>query len=269
MQQFDFSLLDFDSTIRDLPGFHAEIHPDAEGQAAMDLFTSQVNLPGILIMDGGVFSGFISRKMFYEHTGKRFGIEVYLRRPITYLLEQELPAPLLLQTGTKLSHAVKEVLSRNEVEVYEPIVEFSDDRTYRIIPTLTLFTAQNQILVSLHNQRVYGLTSHLPIDDECAINKFLKLAGITPGEDLTKYKKIYTIHCPKCDQRVQYNISEVVRSFPSLHQGIEITDKMGSRMYLFYVRHTCGEEVIDLPVQHDDNLEYRAIKTPRLVETYA
>jgi hypothetical protein len=113
------------------------------------------------------------------------------------------------------------------------------------------------------------MTSHLQIDDEYAIKKFIKHASIPTVEDLTKYKKIYTIHCPKCGQGVQYNIASIVRSFPSLHQGIEITDKMGSRTYLFYVRHTCGDEVIDLPVQHDHNLEYRAIKTPRLVETYA
>lgn len=268
MQSFDLTLLDLDSTINDLPGFQAGIGIQDDGQAAMDLFNRFASLPGLLILDGGVYSGFISRKMFFEHTGKRFGIDVFLRRPISYLLEQNLPEPLLLSSDTKLSNAVKKVLARNELDVYEPVVEYTNKITYRIIPTLTLFTAQNQILVNLHNHSVDNKTSLLNIDNESAIKKFQKLAGINEGEDVSKYQKVYTIQCPKCDQSVSYSIPEIVRSFPILQQGIEITDRMGSRTYTFYVRHSCGDEVIDLPVQHDGNLEYRSIKTPRLVEIY-
>ena len=268
MNNYDFSLLDLDSTIHDLPGFDAVANPDEEGQAVLDVFNQQPGLPGILIMNGSQLYGFISRRMFFEHTGKRFGTEVYLRRPLRFLLKKELPRPLILPSVTKLSRAAQSILSRNELEVYEPIIESSDDHGYRIIHTLTLFTAQSQILITLHNQQVNKLSANLALDDDLAIQKFLKFAGIPSNVELERFKTTYLIHCPKCSQKVSYTIADVVRSYPTLQQGIEITDRMGSRIYLFYVRHTCGDQIIDLPVQHDHNLEYRSVKSPRLVENY-
>lgn len=269
MHKLDFSLLDLDSTIHDLPGYQVSAHPTDEGQVLLDAFNKLPDLPGILILSENIMKGIISRRIFFEHTGKRFGTEVYLKRPISFLLDKGIPKPLVFQSNTKLSLAAQTVLCRHEADVYEPIVETAVGSEHRIINILTLFAAQNQILVSLHNQRINGMKAFLPLDDNSAIRKFLKHAGIPTNVDTANFKRIYSIHCPNCGQMVKYSIADIVRSFPTLQQGIEISNRMGTRMYLFNVRHTCGDQIIDLPVQHDHNLEYRSIKPPRLVETYA
>jgi hypothetical protein len=269
MNDTDFNLLDLDSTIHDLPGFRTSVHPKDEGQDVLDIFNQQPALPGVLVMNDIEFIGFISRRTFFEHVGKRYGTEVYLRRSILFIFKQGVPPALTFPSYTKLSKAAQQALSRNDVEVYEPIIEFAFPLEYRIINIQTLFTAQNHILMMLHNQRVNAATSNLIIDDDVAIKKFLKLAGIPIDIDLIGFKTSYTIHCPQCGKMIKYSIADVVRSFPVIKQGIEISDRMGSRTYLFYVRHKCKDQIIDLPVQHDHNLEYRSVKPPRLVETYA
>lgn len=269
MQSTHFAILDLDSTLQDLPGFDMSVRPEVEGSAVLDIFNRHPELPGLIIEQNQQLAGFISRRTFFEHTGKMYGTEVYLKRPIQFLLQKDIPAPLVLPCQTRISRAVQFLLARSEMEIYEPVVEESPADKRRIIHSMALFTAQNQILIHLHNQRLAQLSQPQPLEDDLAIRKFLKFAGFPEVSDLDRFKTSYTVLCPRCKQKISYSIADIVRAFPTLQQGIEIADRMGTRMYTFYIRHTCGSDILDVPVQHDHNLDYRSVKTPRLVETYA
>ncbi len=268
MHTLDSTFLDLDTTLHDLPGYQLSAHLENHGQMLLDIFNQYPDLPGILILSESKLAGFVSRKAFFEHTGKRYGTEVFLNRSISFLLKKGVPEPLILPADTSLSKAARAALNRAELDVYEPVLEYSQEKGYRVINILTLFMAQNQILITLHNHKIDNLKAFMPMDETSAIHKFLRLAGIPSTVDLNNFKKIYHIHCPQCGQVVKYSITDIVRTYSNIQQGIEIQNCLGSRVYVFYVRHTCGDHIIDLPVQHDHNLEYRSIKPPRLVETY-
>lgn len=268
MTEHTYNLLDLDATLADLPGYASALHPEYEGQIAFDLFSQQPSLPGILVQDDGVLLGMISRRLFFERTGKRYGTEVYLKRSLGFFLTQEIPAPLELPAETRLSDAARRVLARTDADVFEPIVEQTDRRTYRIIHSLTIFAAQNQILVNLHNAQIHPGGQEPEISDELAIARFAHLAGITTVDPSGMLRKQYRVKCPICGQALEYSLADIVRSHPQLRTGIEVLDRMGTRSYIFNLRHTCGSLLIEIPLVHDQNLEYRSMKPHRLVDTY-
>lgn len=263
-----YNLLDLDSTLADLPGFSVALHPDEDGQNAFELFSRQSTLPGILVQDGDRLVGMISRRIFFERTGKRFGTELYLRRSLAFFITQEIPEPLLLPEETRLSEAVRRALARDEIEVYEPIVECSPRSNNRVINPLTLFAAQNQILVNLHNSQINGAVHSEEISDDLAIARFSRLSGLSLETNPDLLRRSYRVQCPTCGNLLIYTLADIVRSHPQIRTGIEIIDRMGTRTYILNLRHTCGNQLVEIPLVHDQQLEYRSMKPTRLVDTY-
>jgi hypothetical protein len=268
MTEHSYNILDLDATLADLPGYGSALHPEYVGQVAFDLFSQQPTLPGILVQDDEILLGMISRRLFFERTGKRFGTEVYLKRTLGFFLTQEIPAPLELPADTRLSDAARRVLARPDTDVYEPIVEQTGSHSYRIIHSLTIFAAQNQILVNLHNAQILPGGQGSEISDEQAIARFVHLAGISANPTAEFLRRQYHVLCPTCGQTLSYTLADIVRSHPQIKTGIEVLDRMGTRTYIFNLRHTCGCHLIEIPLVHDQYLEYRSMKPHRLVDTY-
>lgn len=263
-----YNLLDLDSTLADLPGFSVALHLDEDGQHAFELFSRQSTLPGILVQDGDRLVGMISRRIFFERTGKRYGTELYLRRSLAFFITQDIPVPLLLSEGTRLSEAVRSALDRDEIEVYEPIVECNPRSNNRVINPLTLFAAQNQILVNLHNSLIKGAEPVEEINDDQAIARFAGLAGLSFEVNADFLHQNYRVQCPACGKVLEYTLADIVRSHPQLRTGVEIVERMGTRSYILNLRHTCGNNLVEIPLVHDQQLEYRSMKPYRLVDSY-
>ena len=66
----------------DLPSYARAVDPGTSGQKVADLFAEDLLVPGVIILNKGVFLGVISRDMFFERTGKLYGTEIFLVRPI-------------------------------------------------------------------------------------------------------------------------------------------------------------------------------------------
>lgn len=219
-------------------------------------------------MNGTMIAGMISREAFFEKTGKRFGVEIYLSRPISTMLELFTSHPLVLPENKKISHAIHEALQRDSNSVYDPIIIQKSEGLFRVINILSVFHAENQILLTLHNQNAFTISSGIKLSDKDAIYRFLDFANIKELKDPTVLIKRNSIICDKCGKKIEYSIPDVVRSHPQLTRGIEVISKMGNRSYIFYIKHTCGNEIREIPVHHDCDLNLRALRPSRLVETY-
>jgi hypothetical protein len=268
MTDSPFNLLDLDATLADIPGYTVALHPDYDGQHAFDVFVSQTTLPGILVQDHDKLLGMISRRIFFERTGKRFGTEVYLKRSLGFFITQDIPAPLVMSSKKRLSEAARNVLARAEADVYEPIVEEDPRTNYRIINPLTLFAAQNQILVNLHNAQLNDGQQSEHIDDDQAIARFTRLTGSETIWLPEMLHRDYRVQCPSCGMELKYTLADIVRSHPQIRTGIEVIERMGTTSYIFNLRHTCGNHLVEIPLVHDRLLEYRSMKPYRLVDTY-
>jgi two-component system, NtrC family, sensor kinase len=92
-------------------------------------------IPGALILEGKKLSGLIPRHKMFERLGKRYGVELFLRKPIGEL-ERELGADVFtLKSHLSINIAVKLALSRSESNIYDPIVVEHEDGTLNYPPT--------------------------------------------------------------------------------------------------------------------------------------
>jgi len=260
--------MNLDSMLMDLPAFHQVVSPGTPGHQVAVIFEDDPLLPGVIIMAENVFRGIISRDTFFQRTGKLFGTEVFLGRPISKMLATVDDSPLILPETTLISLAAKSALSRDHDLIYQPIVIEKEGRSYYIISALMLFLAQSHQLLNLHNQRFYTVESGQDISIKEAIIRFLEHIGTCEGFVLPMFVKRHTIRCDHCGNLVTYSIVDIIRSFTYINQGVIVEENMGTRTYRLYVRHHCDGELWEIPVHHDKNLEYRSQRAARIVESY-
>ena len=268
MAHFTENVYSLDSTLGDLPSILSRIESETPGEKVMQLFKENQNNPGVIVFEKSTIIGMISREAFFETTGKRYGVELFLGKPIKAMLENFASKPLILPESARISMVIHEALKRNARSVYDPIIVEKSTGEFRILDILTLFLAENQILLTLHNQYVDAKTSGLPLTNEEAIKRFLKYTGIRQLKEPKVLVNTNAVTCDCCGCPVMYTIADIVRSHPQLSMGVEIIEKMGNRSYILYVRHTCGQEIREIPVYHDNELQLRSLRPSRLVETY-
>lgn len=159
-----------DLTLEDVPYHNVEVDISVTGQDLVDYYNTYPNLPGIMITENGEFHSLLSRKKFFEHLSRPFGVEVYLKRPVEYLLEHMNPQTLMFSCDYMISQTVQEALSRNLDNIYEPIIVVRNGK-YTVVDmyTLLLFMTRsldnaNQI-ISKQFQIAHQLNEDIEFED--------------------------------------------------------------------------------------------------------
>lgn len=124
-------------TLDDIPCHNVQADITITGKELVGFFDAYPNLPGILITRNGQFNSLISRKKFFEHLSKPFGVEVYLKRPVEDILLHLNSLPLIFQKNIEISQAVQQALSREPDDIYEPVV-VKRDEGYVVVDMYTL-----------------------------------------------------------------------------------------------------------------------------------
>ena len=139
--------------LADLPSHDVKADISITGQEIVEYFDIYPNLPGIIITKEGQFYGLIPRKKFFENLSKPFGVEVYLKRPAVEMLKN-LNTPILkFPQDVEISKTVQKALSRDQDNIYDPIL-VEQDGDYRIIDMYTLLISMAQSLDNA-NQIIY------------------------------------------------------------------------------------------------------------------
>jgi hypothetical protein len=257
-----------DTTLAALPGFSAALPLEAAGEALNGLFERQPDLPGVLVFNGPDFFGMIPREAFYERTGKKFGVEIYLKRSLDVLIEQLLP-PLVLPASLAVSSAVSKALQREKNTRFYPLVVLHLPRSYTLTAAHTLFLAQNRILENIQAQRLYCVNSGYPWADADALARLAQFCGLSAGKLPAAACARHRLRCDACGEAIDYSLADVVRTFGQINQAVTVESRMGARSYWFYVRHRCGGGIREIAAQHDERFEYRSQRPGRVVERYA
>jgi hypothetical protein len=260
--------LTLDSNLTELPSYSESVPHNILGNEVFHILDANKDLPGVLVFHEKRLLGVISRDMFFENTGRRFGVEIYLHRPIHLMMTRTCENPLILPATFTISQATNEALKREENSVYEPIVLRMPTGDFRLMNVLTLFVAQNHILMEMHNQRVLTISAGLPLTDEEAAVRFLQYANLPGHVNRLSLTTRHSIICDRCGERIEYSVADIVRSHPMISRGVEIRDMMGNRLYTFYVRHQCGKDIREIPAQHDGSFAFRSMRPSRIVDSY-
>ncbi|NMB55036.1 MAG: diguanylate cyclase [Leptolinea sp.] len=138
------------ATLLELPFFECSIQISATMQDLTVLFKQTPNLPGAIVLDGRDCVGMISRDQCFETLGRPFGVELYLKKPLSVFIKRNDSSPLILKENTRIYDAVNNALMRNSTQLYDPVIVVSErKRHYRLVDMRTLLKAQNDILSKL------------------------------------------------------------------------------------------------------------------------
>jgi hypothetical protein len=129
----------------------------AEYHISLDVTTEQVtayldanpSVPGAIVLEGKRVRSVIPRAKMFERLGRRYGVELFMRKPILDM-EKEIGAQaFILKSHLPVNTAVKMALSRAEDHIYDPvIVEFEDGST-RLLDMYVLLLSQSQLSINL------------------------------------------------------------------------------------------------------------------------
>ena len=66
-------------TLEELPGFDTSVSSKSTVREISAIFNKHTDLPGIIVMSDGEYTGMISRDRCFETLGRPFGVELYLK----------------------------------------------------------------------------------------------------------------------------------------------------------------------------------------------
>lgn len=137
--------------IADLDAHRVSVHPLTLTENVVEMFEQDPTLPGVMVMDRGRPTNVITRLKLFERLGQRYGIELFLRKPVIEL-NRSLRLPTFIMPGhMRIEEAVRQALQRPSSDLYDPIVVEVDTDHYQLLEMHLLLTTQSQIVAHLSN----------------------------------------------------------------------------------------------------------------------
>jgi signal transduction histidine kinase/HPt (histidine-containing phosphotransfer) domain-containing protein len=136
----------YEETLASLPSHHASVQLTARSRDITERFEQFPRLPGVVVLEGAKIVGMVSRDKLREHLSQPFGQELYLKRPVSMLLDAIKVNPLIVPAARGVSQAAEAALSRPLRSIYEPIVVDHGNDHYSLLDIHVLLQAQTRLL---------------------------------------------------------------------------------------------------------------------------
>jgi two-component system, NtrC family, sensor kinase len=137
--------LNTQSQIKDLHLHNCSIEIDQLGIDISRIFKEKSILPGVILVNSGVFFGMLSRRHFLELLSRPYGPELFLKRSIKTLYESAQHTVLVLPGDTQIAEAIHQALLRPSALLYEPLVVKISTNSYFLLEIHHLLWAHSKI----------------------------------------------------------------------------------------------------------------------------
>ena len=138
-------------SIADLPGHVFSVTPDTYTEKVVEELENQPDLPGVMIVEDGKFYGVITRLKLFERLGHRFGVELFLQKPIIQLKDLVRSHSQPLHAHLRIDEAIQFALSRKAKDIYDPIVIQHANGALFLLDINVLLLAQSRVMASMSN----------------------------------------------------------------------------------------------------------------------
>lgn len=138
-------------SVGDLPSYDYRVPIETITEEVTSYLESHLEIPGVILLQNGVFHSAIPRASMFERLGHRYGIELFLRKPIIELQQNLQIKTLTIPSNLRVKDAVQIALQRDPQSMYAPVVVFHDDNDVRLLDMHTLLAAQSHILDNANN----------------------------------------------------------------------------------------------------------------------
>lgn len=136
--------------IGDLPLSTYLVPYDTLAEKVAHHLQSNALLPGAIITQGKRLLGVIPRHKMFERLGRRYGVELFLSKPVGDLLLELHTDVFSLKSQLHINTAAKLALSRSQDGTYDPIVVEYDDGNYALLDMYVLLLSQSQLLSNMN-----------------------------------------------------------------------------------------------------------------------
>ncbi|MFZ5819838.1 MAG: GAF domain-containing protein [Chloroflexota bacterium] len=123
-------------------------------------------VPGVMLVDGKDLIGVIPRHKMFERLGRRYGVELFLRKPIISLQKDLGTELFFLPHFLRVQEAVQQALQRNILTIYDPIVVVFPDKSFQLLDMYDLLMVQSKMLEAMN-----GVINSISRLDEAMRNK--------------------------------------------------------------------------------------------------
>jgi len=165
--------LQINSTLTDLSLYECTISADILGKEVEALLEASPLLPGVILMENQLLVGVISRQRFFKQMSKRYGVDLFLNRPISEMFDYARVPVMCFQEDTPIVTAAYESLQRPPNLLYEPIlVEVCLPLKEEMASTIDPST--NLAIVGLEKRAYYLLDVHQLLIADAQIHKLTK-----------------------------------------------------------------------------------------------
>ncbi|MBK9925835.1 MAG: GAF domain-containing protein [Anaerolineales bacterium] len=108
-------------------------------------------IPGVILTDRGKLHSVITRSRMFERLGHRYGVELFLRKPIIELQMNLGVSAYPVSSNTRIQDAVQIALKRSPDDVYDPFVVIFDNDDMGLLDIHVLLLAQSHTLQNANN----------------------------------------------------------------------------------------------------------------------
>ncbi len=138
-------------SIADLPTHNFSVAPETLTEQVVEVFERHSFLPGVLIIENNQLLGVITRLKLFERLGHRFGIELFLQKPIIQLRDLIRTPTQPLHENICINEAIRFALGRPATDAYDPIVVVDKYGEMQLLDMNLLLLAQSRAMASLNN----------------------------------------------------------------------------------------------------------------------
>jgi len=137
--------------IADLPAHDFQVSPETLTEQVVAELENSPDLPGVLIVKNRKLVGFLTRLKLFERLGHRYGVELFMRKPIMELNGVMQTQVEVLPGNLRIDEAVRRALKRPPLDIYDPVVMELRNRMFRILDMNVLVLAQSRTVTNLSN----------------------------------------------------------------------------------------------------------------------
>ena len=134
----------------DVPSYSFTVSPHDILAAVVKVMEQRPELPGMIV--SGKRTGVISRAKMFERLGHQYGVELFLRKPVSKLELSLKTHALIVPAQTRIEDTVRMALARPHGETYAPvIIKDAEQSGLRLVDMHDLLLAQSRILANVSN----------------------------------------------------------------------------------------------------------------------
>ncbi len=134
-----------ESTLIELTLYEFQLESSVLAVEAAKAFEVNPMLPGVILTEQEEFLGAISRRRFLEYLSRPYGLELFLKRPISSLYRFARRETLILPAHTLIVLAARQSLNREPALLNEPVIVEVEEKIYKLLDVHQLLVAGAQI----------------------------------------------------------------------------------------------------------------------------